>query len=331
VKANLMVPRAAPSVAFFKGLILIASCALSEYGNAQTARSADLNAAGAPAFHLNVSVDEVALLFHASGVNGLPVNDLKLDELRLLDNGRAPRRIVQFQALENMPIRAGILIDTSESMTRHLAGDRKIAAEYTQRFMRTQTDQSFVMDFGYSSQTQQAWTSQPTVLANVIRSVAAGRQNPLGGTALFDTIYKACLYEFGRIDHAASGNFILLFTDGEDNVSHTSAEEVIDACQHSNTAIYAFRAEPKQSASSGPRTLAQLASGTGGRIFFDDDTEGVIDKNLAIIEADLRNQYRLVFSPAELKHDGSFHPLELHTPDRVQAVNIRTGYYDRDR
>jgi Ca-activated chloride channel family protein len=136
--------------------------------------------------------------------------------------------------------------------------------------------------------------------------------------------------EFGKIDHAASGNFILLFTDGEDNASHTSAEEAIDACQHSNTAIYAFRAT-SQSGSSGPGTLAQLASGTGGRVFFDDDPDAVIEKNLAMIEADLRNQYRLVFHPADLKHDGSFHHLELHTPDRVQALNIRTGYYDRAR
>jgi VWFA-related protein len=155
-------------------------------------------------------------------------------------------------------------------------------------------------------------------------------ENPVGGTALFDTIYKACLYEFGKVDHAASGNFILLFTDGEDNASHTSAEEAIDACQHSNTAIYAFRAV-SQSASDGPRTLAQLASGTGGRVFFDDDPAAVLAKNLAVIEADLRDQYRLVFSPAELKHDGSFHSLELHTPHRVRSVNIRTGYYDRAR
>ncbi len=327
-----MISRAGLSIAFITGISLTVLCALAEYSNAQTEASpiASPNSA-APTYRLNVSVDEVVLLFHASDPNGLAVQDLKLGELQLLDNGKPPRRIVEFQALQNLPIRAGLLIDTSESMSQHLAGDRKIASEYAQRFLRAQTDQAFVMDFGYSSRMQQPWSSQPIALVNAIRGISAGRQNPLGGTALFDTIYKACFYEFGKIDHAASGNLILLFTDGEDNASHTAAEEVIDACQHSNTAIYAFRAASPGSPSDGPRTLAQLASGTGGRVFFDDDPEAVLDKNLAVIESDLRNQYRLVFHPADLEHDGSLHALELHTPDRVHAVNIRTGYYDRAR
>jgi hypothetical protein len=44
-------------------------------------------------------VDEVSLTFHAADAHGLPVNDLKLDELRVLDNGRSPRRIVAFHSL----------------------------------------------------------------------------------------------------------------------------------------------------------------------------------------------------------------------------------------
>jgi hypothetical protein len=45
------------------------------------------------------------------------------------------------------------------------------------------------------------------------------------------------------------------------------------------------------------------------------------------VEADLRNQYRLVYRPAELKHDGSFHRIELKAPDRVDSLHVRSGYY----
>jgi len=32
-----------------------------------------------------------------------------------------------------------------------------------------------------------------------------------------------------------------------------------------------------------------------------------------------------------LKHDGTFHRIELHGPDRVEAISVRSGYYAPDR
>ncbi len=155
-----------------------------------------------------------------------------------------------------------------------------------------------------------------------------GKENPLGGTSLFDAIYWACSSEFGKIDHSATGNFILLFSDGDDNASHMSLREVVDTCQHANTAIYSFRAEPKSSFfGGGAETLSELAAKTGGRVFHDNGSEADIYEDLRTIEADLRNQYRLVYRPAGLKHDGSFHRIELKAPERVDRITIRSGYY----
>jgi Ca-activated chloride channel homolog len=217
-------------------------------------------------------------------------------------------------------------------MQQDVSGDRAISIKFAQRLLRQQTDQAFVMDFGYISKITQPWTGDPAALAAGIHQVIAGRENPLGGTAMFDTIFRACFNVFCKIDHAASGNFILLFSDGDDNASHTSLPEVVDICQRANTAIYAFRAEPSPSFfSTGPKALAELASQTGGRVFSGDDAEAAIDNDLRTIEADLRNQYRLIYNPAELKHDGSFHRIELKALERVESISIRSGYYDRTR
>jgi Ca-activated chloride channel family protein len=296
------------------------------------ARRADeqTNAAPAPGvrpYGLSVSVDEVDLTFHAADAHGLAVSDLKLEELNLLDNGRPPAKILAFESLRDLPIRAGILLDTSASMDEHRAGDRAIAIQYAQRLLRQQTDRAFVMRFGYLAEVPQPWTSNPAALTAGIRSVATVGQRGLGGTAIFTAIYQACLNQFGRIDHAASGNFILLFSDGEDNASHAYLEQAVDICQHTNTAVYAFRSESKYGLSSGPKTLAELAAKTGGRVFYDNDSEAVIDNDLRTIEADLRNQYRLLYKPAELKHDGSYHRIELKGPERVDSIVIRSGYY----
>jgi VWFA-related protein len=290
-----------------------------------------INAAGGQdltSYRLKVPVDEVSLSFHAADSHGLAVNDLKLEELKLLDNGRPPVKIAVFEPLQDASIRAGILMDTSESMQEFLAGNQAISIEYAQRLLRRQTDQAFVMDFGYLSRVIQPWTGDPAALAAGVRRVSAGRENPLGGTAMLDTIYRACFSEFGKIDRGATGNFILLFSDGEDNASHMSLKEAVDACQRTNTAIYSFRAEPKESFfSDGAKTLAELAAKTGGRVFHDNGSEAEIYDDLRVIEDDLRNQYRLVYKPAGLKHDGSFHRIELRAPDRVEKITIRSGYY----
>jgi VWFA-related protein len=168
------------------------------------------------------------------------------------------------------------------------------------------------------------------LLSAAISHIAAGQQNPLGGTALFDTLYRACFNQFAKAD-SASGNVILLFSDGEDNTSHMALKDVVDICQRSNTVLYAFRAEPKAAFSSGPKTLAELASETGGRVFFDDDPEATIDRELRAIEAELRNQYRLIYNPAQMPHDGASHRIDLHAPARVQTLQVRDGYYDSKR
>ena len=152
--------------------------------------------------------------------------------------------------------------------------------------------------------------------------------NPLGGTAIVDTIFRACFYGFSKVDPTATGNFIVLFSDGEDNASHTSLEEALGACQHSNTVIYAFRV-PSASGdySTGARLLADLTSKSGGRVFLADDTEDAILGDLQTIESEIRNQYRLIYNPANLKHDGAFHQIELQLPDRVSRIEVRSGYY----
>jgi Ca-activated chloride channel homolog len=197
-----------------------------------------------------------------------------------------------------------------------------------QRFFRQKTDQAFVMDFGYSSEFAQLLTNNAAALLQKVGSVQAGRMNPVGGTAIFDTIFRACLYGFGKTDPAATSNVILLFSDGEDNASHTSVEEALGACQRSNIAIYAFRSpSPERRSSLGSEVLTELALKSGGRVFKAIDTEDTIWQDLRVIESESRNQYRLVYDPASLKHDGSFHRIALLPPDRVSSISVRSGYY----
>ena len=47
---------------------------------------------------------------------------------------------------------------------------------------------------------------------------------------MFDAIYKACRDKFSTRTAELTGNFIILFTDGEDNSSHVWEGEAVDMC-----------------------------------------------------------------------------------------------------
>ena len=296
-------------------LLLLSLCIDGNGAGAQTTGAVPQSGVS---YRLSVSVDEVSLSFHAADAHGLPVNDLKLDELRLLDNGKPPRKIVAFGSLRDFPIRGGILMDTSVSVAAYLPRNRAIATEYVQQLLRQKSDEAFVMDFDFASRIAQPWTSDRAALIAAMRRVTPDGVSRLGGTAIIDSIYRACLNQFGRLNYvgtsAGSANFILLFSDGEDNASHAYLNEAVEMCQLTNTAIYAFRVHPESRFSDGPKTLAQLASQTGGWVFKNEDSDDAIYADLRTIEADLRDQYRLVYNPAELRHDGAFHRVELKAP-----------------
>ena len=292
---------------------------------AQTKPDSDQPQSG---YTMRLSVDEVVLTFHATDSRGLPINDLKASEVRVVDNGAPPRRVISFESLVNRQIRAAVLLDTSESMQQGLATSKLVAEYFAENIFRQKSDQATVLDFGYASEFVQPWTDDQAALSRSIQNVRLGRMNPLPGTAIVDSVFRACFYGFNKVDSSATGNFILLLSDGEDNAGRTSLEEALRACQRSNTVIYAFLfpSNPDRP-STGPHSLRDLATQTGGRVFPADDTPDAILKDLRIIESEIRNQYRLIYNPANLLHNGAFRPVELKLPDRVNKVVVRAGYF----
>jgi Ca-activated chloride channel homolog len=276
---------------------------------------------------LRLSVDEVVLTFNATDSKGLSVDDLKAAEIRIRDNGLAPRRIVAFDELINRPVRAGILLDTSESMRQALQVNRAIAKNFVERLFRRKSDAALVAGFGFALDPVQPWTGDSGLLLSGIEGTREERRSP-GGTSLFGALFRVCAYSFNKVDPTATGNFILLFSDGEDNAGLTSPEEAARACQRSNTEVFAFLpASAEDHASTGPKALREFVAKTGGRVFRADDSEDAVWKDLKEIESEMRNQYRLVYNPADFKHDGAFHEIELQPPDRVRRIEVRSGYF----
>jgi Ca-activated chloride channel homolog len=90
----------------FGSLLLLTLVVCSGRAGAQTNSSPAQNLA---TYGFKVSVDEVDLTFHAVDAHGLPVNDLKLNELSIFDNEKPQSKILAFYSVPNEPIRAEFL------------------------------------------------------------------------------------------------------------------------------------------------------------------------------------------------------------------------------
>jgi VWFA-related protein len=278
------------------------------------------------AYHLSVPVDEVSMVFHAEGAQGEPIDNLTLKDFALLDNGKPPRQVLSFEALDHLPVHAGIVIDTSRSARAYLAASRHNAALFATLVLDAQTDRAFVMRFDSESKILQDWTGESATLAAKISEAGGDSESRMGGTVLYDSLYKACRDQFGGAEPETLANVLLLFSDGLDNASHALLQDDVEMCQRHRVAIYSISPEPKAIANNGQKNLRELSFKTGGGLLFDQQDGHMISRFRAVVGGE-RGGYRLVYKPADLKRDGRFHIVRLESLRRAIFLRARTGYY----
>jgi VWFA-related protein len=251
---------------------------------------------------------------------------LTAHDLDLRDNGKQQNSVRMLQPLQDIPIRAGFLFDISASMLDEIDFNRSVIGLYVSRLIRKDVDRAFVMQFDTHTLLTQDWTDKESDIA--IGSAAIGpqynRRDPL--TAIFDSLYTTCRDRWDAVQAESTGNFILLFSDGEDDASHAYLSEAVDMCQRRHIAIYVFEGGHASSFSGGRATLRTLAQQTGGRVFIHPRADQVW-KDLQTIESEQRYQYRLVYKPSAFTADGSFHRIRLQSPVPGARIVTRSGYY----
>jgi Ca-activated chloride channel family protein len=288
---------------------------------AQTTRTSPT----AAPYTFHIPADEISLRFHASDDSGKPLTKLTVADLELADNGKTQKHIVTLQSLADLPIRAGFVFDISASVLQDMDFYQSVIQIYASRLLRKGADQGFVMQFDTKTLVTQDWTGLDSAIAAGAGAVGPrpDRYAPL--TAIFDSLYTTCRDQWTS-QAEPTGNFILLFTDGEDDASHAYLSEAVDMCQRKHVAIYVMDRSRSSHRSDGFKTLNDLARQTGGRVFIH-PREADIWPDLQMMEAEQRNQYLLVYKPSELKADGSFHGLRLQSSVPGAHIAARSGYY----
>jgi VWFA-related protein len=268
-----------------------------------------------------IETDEVNLIFTVTDKKGHFITGLKQENFGLLDDGRPPISVLQFTQQTNLPLRVGILLDTSSSIRQRFQFEQDSAVEFLLQVLH-RNDRAFVEGFDVQTDVSQDFTNNVDLLNQGIRKLRPG-----GGTALFDALYKTCrdqmltLRETGSVRKA-----LILVSDGDDNYSRAEESDAIKMCQRAETIVYAISTNISPSKDKGDDVLKAIAEATGGQAFYPIRIEDVAT-GFRNIEEELRSQYSLIYRPANFKQDGSFRTIYLHAIEPRFQVRARKGYF----
>lgn len=288
---------------------------------ATPAATAAPNAQDAPTPTLVVHANEVDLVFTVTDKKGHFITGLKQSDFGLLDNHMPPEQVFHFAQQTDLPLRVGIMLDTSSSIRGRFEFEQQSAIDFLLQVLH-RNDRAFVEGFDVQVDVAQNFTNNIDLLDQGIRKLRPG-----GGTALFDALYSTCKDQMLTLRETSPvRKAIILVSDGDDNYSHALESDAIKECQRAETTVYAISTNVSPSKDKGDDVLQAIANATGGRAFYPTRVEDVA-AGFAGIEEELRSQYLLEYRPANFKQDGSFRTIYLQANDPRYHVRAHTGYF----
>jgi VWFA-related protein len=288
---------------------------------------------------IKVDVDIVNLYCSVRNKQNGLVSGLEKNDFDLAEDG-AKQEIKYFTKETDLPLTIGLLVDVSGSQRNLIEIERHAAASFFQSVLRKK-DVAFLISFGADSELLQDITGSPRLLQqglndlklntgfSGITSGPVPTASRARGTVLYDAVYLAAndmlAKEVGR-------KAIILITDGEDEGSKLTMKAAIEAAQRSDAIIYGILYVDRQfygsfgMGYSGESVLKQMSEETGGRLF-QVDRKNSLDTIFDQIQAEMRTQYAIGYSPTNAKKDGSFRKIDLRVSNKDLKVQVRKGYY----
>ena len=288
------------------------------------------------------NVNLVDVLFSVVTKREKLVTDLNKEDFKVFDDG-AEQEITSFSQPTDLPLRIGMVLDTSNSIRDRLKFEQDAAIDFLFNALRRGKDQAFLMTFDDGPQIIKDFSGDTGELRDTILKQRAG-----GGTSLYDAVYAASQQLLNKSPLPSGPNpdvrrVLVVISDGDDNSSNHSRGAAVEMAQRAGVIIYSIststqwvnidderdpekRIHRKYEKGEGDHVLDQLAGETGGRAFFpyrvDDLGQSFLD-----IGDELRHQYALAYSPGNRAPDGKFHTIRIQVSRKDLIVRTRKGYY----
>ncbi|MBX7219831.1 MAG: VWA domain-containing protein [Blastocatellia bacterium] len=268
------------------------------------------------------------------------VNDLKLEDLQVFENGQK-QDIASLGRTTEAPLALALLVDFSGSMLGRLALARRTAVQFLEKVLRLKDDQAALIVFQQDVVLAAPLTHDVAALKQSLAEVDYRLPSPVGqimpfdtsnkaaGTALHAALYLAVDDVLARTTVPNARRVIVLLTDGYDGEGSVQLREAIDRAWRSGVSVYpiGITSPTEETAKDVNReALERLASATGGRVFYPRHDREFANA-FTQIEEDLRQQYVLTYFPTGAKDD-AFHTLKIEIPQRTDLqTHHRLGFY----
>jgi Ca-activated chloride channel family protein len=269
---------------------------------------------------ISTNVDLVVLPVTVRDRNRSFVSGLPQDSFQVFEDHR-PQKIRLFQQ-EDLPVTVGLVMDTSASVSPKRSDMIAAARIFIEASNRE--DEMFVVSFNENVRMalpeETPFSSDAEQLQGALR-----RFPPRGRTALYDAIDAALEHlEKGRRERKA----LIVFSDGGDNASDRTFQEVLKKALQSTATIYTIGLFDEQDHDRNPDVLKRLAKITGGEAFIPEELSevGNICRQIA---RDLRNRYTIGYTPSQGNGERAYRSIQVTAaaPDRRKlSVRTRTGY-----
>lgn len=277
-------------------------------------------------FTFRSSVDEVAVFFTATD-HGKSVTDLKESEIVLSDDGKPPAAVIGFHTESDLPLRLGLVIDTSTSVTGRIAFEQAAASDFLRQVLTNNDDLGFLVGFSDQIVLGKDFTHDVKELSHGVDQLV-----PIGGTAIWDAVSFAADKLADRPETQPVARVLIVISDGDDNTSHSTLKQAIERAQRDEVAVYTVSTrylDPQNDLESpGNQAMKTLAQLTGGASFFPGYSSR-LKGALAELQQVIRSRYLISYRPAAFQRDGRYRVLEIvaRRSGRKFKVNARRGYF----
>jgi VWFA-related protein len=268
----------------------------------------------------------VYVLFSASS-HGKFVSDLGAEDISVLDDGLAPEKMLAFYGQRNLPLRMGLLIDTSPSVYSRFAFEQDAAREFLTHVVRSDSDKAFVMGFADYPQLTRTFTSSPAELWPAVASLV----NQGNSTALFDAVVEGCRKLSNHAEHQFVARTLVVVSDGEENSSLATLYRTVLAAQEFDVTIYTISTRTPwhhRDSADGDRILKTLAEETGGRALFPESPRK-FRSAFAHVAEELHSRYAISYRPAHFVLDDHYRRIQINAERSGKKLKVhgRKGYY----
>jgi len=211
-----------------------------------------------------VEVKTVSVLATVRDKHGKIISNLTKDDFQLDEDGR-PQTINYFAHESDLPLRLGLLVDTSLSQRRLIDQERSASYGFLDHLLRQDKDLAFVIHFDREVELLQEFTPSRPKLQAALQALETpqfdnnggggrgssgggggngggggggrGRSSHGGGTLLYDAVFLA---SDELMSKQQGRKALIILSDGVDHGSKETLAEAIATAQRADTIIYSI-------------------------------------------------------------------------------------------